>query len=96
MNKEKDEDVSHIVDHMKSDPELDMDYIHDYLKNNSEGRSNFQGNLFKTPEEVSFLNQPVIASFLGVNITKLSDKDMSEFIDDCLKQIKLISYKYRK
>lgn len=98
LNKEIDEDVSHIVDHMKSDPGLDMDYIRDYLKNNSEVRSNFQGDLFNTSEEaVKFLlSQPVIANFLGVNITELAEQDTFKFIDDCLNQIKLVSYKYRK
>lgn len=102
LNKQRDEDVSHLIEHIKNDPELDLNYVHDYLSNDSdvilENKNAYPDYDFKTPEEaVQFLlNQPAIANFLGVDITKLTENEISEFIKDSLNQIKLISYKYKK
>jgi transcriptional regulator with XRE-family HTH domain len=102
LDKKEDEDVSHIIEHIKNDPNLDMDYIHGHLKNGSdiilENKNTYSLGAFKTSEEaVQFLlSEPVIMNFLGVDVTKLNGNEVSEFINDFLNQLKLISYKYKK
>jgi transcriptional regulator with XRE-family HTH domain len=102
LEKKEDEDVSHIIEHIKNDPNLDMDYIHGHLNNGSdiilEDKSTYSHSIFKTTEEaVQFLlGEAVIMNFLGVNVTELTENEISEFINDSLNQIKLISYKYKK
>lgn len=95
------EDVPKITEHIKNDPDINIDYIHDCLKDNSGTISEVKiactDNLFKTPEEVVqfLLQQPVIMNFCEVDITKLNTNKTSEFINDFLNQLKLISYKYK-
>jgi transcriptional regulator with XRE-family HTH domain len=102
LNRKEDEDVSHIIEHMKSDPNLDIDYVRNYLNDTSdvilENKNSYLLGTFKTPEEaVKFLlNQPAIINFLGIDITKLAENEISDFINDFLNQAKLISYKYKK
>lgn len=102
LNKKEDEDVSHIIEHIKNDPNLNMHYIHDYLNNDSdiisEGKDIYPHGIFKTPEEAIrfLLDEPVIVNLLGVKISELSEPQVFEFINDFLNQIKLISYKYKK
>lgn len=53
---------------------------------------------FKTPEAAMkfILNQPAIMGFGGFDIKKMSDEDIIEFANELLRQLKLISYKYKK
>lgn len=102
LNKKENEDVSHIIEHMKNDSNLDIDYVRNYLNDSSdlilENKNTYPIDKFKTPEEaVKFLlNQPVIINFLGIDITKLTENEISDFMNDFLNQAKLISYKYKK
>lgn len=102
LNRKEDEDVSHIIEHMKNDPNLDIDYVRNYLNHSSdlilENKNSYLLGTFKTPEEaVKFLlNQPAIINFLGIDITKLTENEIFDFINDFLNQAKLISYKYKK
>lgn len=55
-------------------------------------------NSFKTPEDaIKFiLEQPTIMGYGGFDVNKLSDKDLIDFANDILNQLKLISYKYKR
>lgn len=55
-------------------------------------------NSFKTPEDaIKFiLEQPTIMGYGGFDVDKLSDKDLIDFANDILNQLKLISYKYKR
>lgn len=53
---------------------------------------------FKTPEEAAkfILEQNVIMGYGGFDINKLSDEEKIEFANELLRQLKLLSYKYKK
>lgn len=53
---------------------------------------------FKTPEEAMkfILEQNVIMGFGGFDINKMNDEEIVEFANELLRQLKLISYKYKK
>lgn len=53
---------------------------------------------FKTPEEAMkfILEQNVIMGFGGFDINKMNDEEIVEFSNELLRQLKLISYKYKK
>lgn len=53
---------------------------------------------FKTPEEAMkfILEQNVIMGFGGFDINKMNDEEIIEFANELLRQLKLISYKYKK
>jgi len=53
---------------------------------------------FKTPEEAMkfILEQNIIMGFGGFDINKLSDEEKIEFANELLRQLKLLSYKYKK
>ena len=53
---------------------------------------------FKTPEEaIKFiLEQPTIMGYGGFDVNKLSNADLMNFANDLLKQLKLLSYKYKR
>lgn len=53
---------------------------------------------FKTPEEAMkfILEQNVIMGYGGFDINKLSDEEKIEFANELLRQLKLLSYKYKK
>lgn len=53
---------------------------------------------FKTPESAMqfILKQPAIMGFGGFDTNKMSDDEIVEFANELLRQLKLISYKYKK
>lgn len=53
---------------------------------------------FNTPEGAMqfILKQPSIMGFGGFNIEKMSNEEIVEFANELLRQLKLISYKYKK
>lgn len=53
---------------------------------------------FKTPEEAMkfILEQPAIMGYGGFDIHKMSNEEIIEFANELLRQLKLISYKYKK
>lgn len=53
---------------------------------------------FETPEEAMefILKQPAIMGFGGFDIEKMSDEEVLEFANELLRQLQLISYKYKK
>ncbi|SHH23942.1 helix-turn-helix domain-containing protein [Clostridium grantii] len=52
---------------------------------------------YKTPETavLSLLKNPLIANFIGYDIGKLTVENFDEFTKDMLRQIELVSYKYK-
>lgn len=53
---------------------------------------------FKTPEAAMqfILKQPAIMGFGGFDVSKMSDEDIIDFANELLRQLQLISYKYKK
>lgn len=53
---------------------------------------------FKSPEEAMkfILEQPAIMGYGGFDIHKMSNEEIIEFANELLRQLKLISYKYKK
>lgn len=52
---------------------------------------------FKTAEEAMqfILKQPVVINFCEFNVDKMTNRDLIEFANELLNQLKLISYKYK-
>ncbi|WP_317817838.1 helix-turn-helix domain-containing protein [Clostridium tetani] len=52
---------------------------------------------FKTVEEAMqfILKQPVVINFCEFNVDKMTNRDLIEFANELLNQLKLISYKYK-
>lgn len=53
---------------------------------------------FATPEEAMefLLKQPAIMGFGGFDIEKMTDDEIMDFANELLRQLELISYKYKK
>lgn len=53
---------------------------------------------FNTPEDAMrfILEQPAIMGFGGFDINKMSDDEIIEFANELLRQLRLLSYKYKK
>lgn len=68
----------------------DKDSINNKIHNPSLG--------FSTPEEAMkfILEQPTIMGFGGFDINKMSDDEIMDFANELLRQLQLISYKYKK
>ncbi|KEH95247.1 helix-turn-helix domain-containing protein [Clostridium novyi] len=86
-----DNEILTIREAIKNDPSINLNHILDCSKT-------FSNNLFKTPKENihCLLNQPSIIDFCEVDINKLNEEEAEEFIDELLRQLKLISYKYKR
>lgn len=102
LSNAKEEEIQKMREELKNDPDAKINYIYDYINNNkiknSETQCSHYDNTFKTPKEAAIflLNQSVIMNFCGINIGVLTDEEISNFSDDLLNQLKLISYKYKK
>lgn len=74
-----------------------VDYLLGSTDQYSPGKSQLPSH-FSTPEEaIEFiLKQPAIMGFGGFDIEKMSDKEVLEFANELLRQLQLISYKYKK
>jgi len=73
----------------------------DYLLGRTDQRNPDKPELlaeFETPEEAMkfILEQNVIMGFGGFDINKMNDEEIVEFANELLRQLKLISYKYKK
>lgn len=73
----------------------------DYLLGRTDQRDPDKPELpieFDTPEEAMkfILEQNVIMGFGGFDINKMNDEEIIEFANELLRQLKLISYKYKK
>lgn len=55
-------------------------------------------NEFKNSREAMefILKQPALMAYGGYDIKKMSENDLIEFANDLLKQLELLSYKYKK
>jgi len=53
---------------------------------------------FKTPQEAMefILKQPALMAFGGYDLNKMSDDEIIEFANELLRQLKILSYKYKK
>ena len=53
---------------------------------------------FSTPEDAMrfILEQPAIMGFGGFDINKMSDDEVVEFANELLRQLRLLSYKYKR
>ncbi|WP_238886513.1 helix-turn-helix domain-containing protein [Clostridium sp. YIM B02551] len=53
---------------------------------------------FKTPQQaIKFiLEQPALMNYGGYDITKMSDEDIIDFANELLRQLEILSYKYKK
>ncbi len=67
-------------------------------KNNINNKVHNSSLGFSTPEEaIKFiLEQPTIMGFGGFDINKMSDDEIMDFANELLRQLQLISYKYKK
>ncbi|GFN36982.1 helix-turn-helix domain-containing protein [Tepidimicrobium xylanilyticum] len=73
----------------------------DYLLGRTDQRDPDKPELpieFDTPEEAMkfILEQNVIMGFGGFDINKMNDEEIIEFANELLRQLKLISYKYKR
>lgn len=73
----------------------------DYLLGRTDQRDPDKPELpieFDTPEEAMkfILEQNIIMGFGGFDVNKMSDEEIIEFANELLRQLKLISYKYKK
>ena len=62
-----------------------------------EEASMYKTGIFETPEAAMqfILKQPAIMGYGGFDINKLSDQDIIDFANDLLKQLEMLSYKYK-
>lgn len=59
--------------------------------------NNLPTNFITAESAMKFiLEQPVVMGYGGFDINKLTDKDIINFANDLLEQLKLLSYKYKK
>ncbi|KEI00949.1 helix-turn-helix transcriptional regulator [Clostridium botulinum] len=91
LNTLNETELSAIREAIKNDFDIKLPDILDFSKTLSK-------NLFKTPKENIYclLNQPSIINFCEVDINTLNEDEASEFIDEVLRKLKLISYKYKR
>jgi len=63
-----------------------------------ETTSEYKTGEFKTAETAMkfILKQPAVMGFGGFDINKMTDEEIVEFANELLRQLKLISYKYKK
>lgn len=63
----------------------------------NEPQSSYSISEFKTPEAAMkfILAQPSIMGFGGFDVNKMNDEQVLEFANELLRQLKLISYKYK-
>lgn len=77
---------------------VDEFFKSDNDKNNINSKVHNSSLGFSTPEEaIKFiLEQPTIMGFGGFDINKMSDDEIMDFANELLRQLQLISYKYKK
>lgn len=93
----KDEEVYEIRKCLKSDAYTCINYLYENTENYTCDKD-AKNDLVNCAKKLAkyFLKQPKISNFCGISIDKLSENDLSQFTDDFLTQLKLISYKYAK
>lgn len=68
-------------------------------KNSTESYNKYQtSSSLNTPAEAMkfILQQPAIMGFGGFDIKKMTDEEIMDFANELLRQLQLISYKYKK
>lgn len=90
QNLEK-EEVYKIREAIKNDPSAKINHVYDYLHEN-------QDNPYITPQQIvkHMLMQKSIMDFCKLDETRMMDEDFQDFSEEVLRQIELISYKYKK
>lgn len=83
------------------EPNLIEKSTEEYLKIEQEkySKRSFADNLEFDSAEAAMqfiLKQPAIMGFGGFDINKMSDEDIIDFANELLRQLQLISYKYKK
>lgn len=60
--------------------------------------ASLEDNTIKNPEEAMtfILKQPMLMAYGGYDITKMTSEDLVDFANELLRQLQLISYKYKK
>lgn len=73
-------------------------YLMGWAEDPDPGGASAEFNSIKTPSQAMefILKQPTLMAYGGYNINKMSDNDLIDFANDLLKQLELISYKYKK
>lgn len=96
----EDGEVHKIREAIKEDPDTRMNYIYNLIhEDNSDTLyEKSLNNSFKTAAEaISYiLKEPVIKELFEFDINKVSAEEMIDFTNEIVRQIKLISYKYKK
>ncbi|NFV11673.1 helix-turn-helix transcriptional regulator [Clostridium sporogenes] len=92
------ENVHIIREEIKKDPDAKLNYIYDPLTKDTnllkETADNFLDNL---EEIIGFLiNNTGLMTCLGLDINKMSNKEICDFSKDLICQLNLVSYKYKK
>lgn len=70
-----------------------------FFKDDDHDESLSQQNIeFTTPQEAMefILKQPSIMGYGGFDINKMNDEEIVEFANELLRQLQLISYKYKR
>ncbi len=96
----EDGEVHKIREVIKKDPDTKIEHIYNLIhEDNSDTLyEKSPNNLFKTPEEAInyILKEPVIKKLFEFDINKITNEEMIDFTNEIVRQIKLISYKYKK
>jgi transcriptional regulator with XRE-family HTH domain len=63
-----------------------------------DGSTESANSQFSTPQEAMefILKQPSIMGFGGFDINKMTDEEIMDFANELLRQLQLLSYKYKK
>ncbi|EPY2274750.1 helix-turn-helix domain-containing protein [Clostridium sporogenes] len=92
------ENVHNIREEIKKDPDAKLNYIYDSLtKDNNLLKETAIHSVDNLEEIIDFLiNNTDLMTFLGLDINKMSNKEICDFSKDLLHQLDLVSYKYKK
>lgn len=92
------ENVHNIREEIKKDPDAKLNYIYDSLtKDNNLLKESTTHSLDNLEEIIDFLiNNTDLMTCLGLDINKMSNKEICDFSKDLLHQLDLVSYKYKK
>ncbi|EPY2307560.1 helix-turn-helix domain-containing protein [Clostridium sporogenes] len=92
------ENVHNIREEIKKDPDAKLNYIYDSLtKDNNLLKEGTTHSLDNLDGIIDFLiNNTDLMTCLGLDINKMSNKEICDFSKDLLHQLDLVSYKYKK
>jgi len=92
------ENVHSIREKIKKDPDAKLNYIYDPLtKDTNLLKETADNSLDNLEEIIGFLiNNTGLMACLGLDINKMSNKEICDFSKDLICQLNLVSYKYKK